>query len=219
MLSYLKDNQSQIPASADMSADADAPDMPLTGQPEYLTVSGHGQKLRQSTILLIVLFGVGALGVWFMVKKTTPAQAVTANDDQTQLEAAIAQLNNMQSEMNTQMDSVVGRFYQFSSVGQVDVSDLKKNPFRRELGAAFGEDEFDRDRQNQKLLAEDKARRAAAALQLWSITATPRGVCCMINDKVLYVGDEINGLTITNIENKAVTLELEHVSVQLKMDE
>lgn len=41
----------------------------------------------------------------------------------------------------------------------------------------------------------------------------------MIGDKVLYVGDTINGLTLTRIENKTTTLELEGVSIQLKMDE
>lgn len=219
MLSYLKDSQNQIPATSETSEAATPADMPLSGQETYLTVSGHGQKLRQSTILLMALFAVGILGVWFMIKKTTPVKAVVSNDDQKQLEAAIAQLNGMQSEMNHQMDTVVDRFYQFSSVGQVGVEDLKKNPFKRELGAGQAEDDFDNLQKNQMLLLEDKVRRAAAGLQLWSVTASPRGVCCMLNDKVLYVGDEINGLTVTHIENKTVTLELEGVSIQLKMDE
>ena len=70
MLSYLKDSQGQVPAASSSPDDAASPDAALSSQNDYLTVSGHGQKLRQSTILLIVLFGVGVLGVWFMIKKT-----------------------------------------------------------------------------------------------------------------------------------------------------
>lgn len=216
MLSYLKDNQSQIPAASGTPDNPAGSESELSRQEDFLTVSGHGQKLRQSTILLIVVFGVAVLGVWFMIKKTTPAEAMTAADNQTQLEAAIAQLNGMQTEMNSQMNSVVGRFYQVSTVGQVGVEELKKNPFRRESGGGMAgeQDDF-----QQRLRMEDRARRAATGLELWSITTTPRGICCMINDKVLYVGDEINGMTVTRIENKVVTLDLDGVGLQLKMDE
>jgi preprotein translocase subunit SecG len=215
MLSYLKDSQSQIPAVSETPGDGVQAEGSLCTQHDYLTVSGHGRKLKQSTILLIVLFGVGVLGVWFMIKKTTPVKAEATNDDQTQLEAAIAQLNGMQSEMNTQMDSVVGRFYQASSVGQIGVEELKKNPFKRELGGS----QVEEDTENQRQQLENNVRRAAAGLQLWSVTSTPRGVCCMINDKVAYVGDKINGLTVTKIADKAVTLELEGIGVQLKIEE
>jgi preprotein translocase subunit SecG len=219
MLSFLKENQSRIPAADQAPVDTGGENAALSHQQDYLTVSGHGQKLRQSTVLLIALFAVGALGVWFMIKKTTPVQAAAANDDQTQLEAAIAQLNGMQSEMNTQMDSIVGRFYQVSNVGQIGVDELKKNPFKRELGAGQTTiDEIDLRRTQQQLL-EDKMRRATAGMQLWSVTATPRGDCCMINDKVLYVGDTIDGLTVKTIDKKSVVLELDSLSFQLKMDE
>jgi hypothetical protein len=218
MLSYLKNDQNPIPAASDMPTDAASGEAPLSSPHDYLTVSGHGQKLRQSTILLIVVFGVSVLGVWFMIKKTTPVKAAAANDDQKQLEAAIAQLNSMQSEMNTKMDSVVGRFYQFNTVGQVDVSDLKKNPFKRERA---------RSRPGRDLTISGRIRkcswktRCAAAPPIFSCGRLPprrSGVCCMINDKVLYVGDEINGLTVS-IENKIVTLGLENINIQLKMDE
>ena len=41
----------------------------------------------------------------------------------------------------------------------------------------------------------------------------------MINDKVAYVGDKVGSLTVACIEDKVVTLELEGVEVQLKMEE
>lgn len=219
MLSYLKDGQTQIPAANPTSADGTELDAALSKQEDYLTVAGHSKKLRQSTILLLVLFGVGVLGVWFMIKKTAPAQAATpAVDEQAQLEAAIAQLNGMQSEVNTKMDSVVNRFYQSSNVGQISVDELKKNPFKLEQTASTAIDDETLNR-NKRTLLEDKVRRAAAGLQLWSVTETPRGICCMINDKVLYVGDSINGLTIKSIDNKIVGLELDGITIQMKMDE
>lgn len=216
MLSYLKDGQtptSKPNAASEPAGTASENEPTVSGPQDYLTVSGHGRKLRQSTILLLVLFGVGVLGVLFMIKKTTPAQAAAASDDQAKLDAAIAQLTGMQTEVNTQMNSVVGRFYQQNAIGQVGVDELKKNPFKLEKGSGLIGDGED------KQLLEDRIRRATAGLQLWSITSTPRGLCCMVNDKVLYVGDQINELTVKNITDKIVVLEQNGVITELKMDE
>lgn len=210
MLSYLKEGQTQIPSPGE--ADLSSGEPVVSGPNDYLTVSGHSQKLRQSTILLLVLFGVGVLGVWFMIKKTTPVQAAAAADDQAKLEAAIAQLSGMQSEVNNQMNSVVGRFYQQSSIGQISVDELKKNPFKRETGSGLIDEEKDRQKREALLHA------ATAKLQLWSITATPRGMCCMIDDQVLYVGDVLNGMTVKSITDKTVSLEQDGVVTELKME-
>ncbi|HDS85542.1 MAG TPA: hypothetical protein ENN97_10160 [Phycisphaerales bacterium] len=218
MLSYLKEGQSKIPAVEASSQEngAEAPSL----QNDFLTVSGHTRKLRQSTMMLMAMFAVGALGVWFMIKKTTPASVAAATaEDQTQLEAAIAQLSGMQTEMNSQMDSVVGRFYEFSNIGQIHVDELQKNPFKREIASGQPGSDEDRQRQEQLRLMQDKISGAAQNLQLWSITSTPRGVCCMINDKILYVGDEINDLTVSHIGANTVDLTYEGLSIQLKMDE
>ena len=214
MLSYQNDGQNQTLAAADMQNTPAREEEGLCQQQDFLTVSGHGKKLRQSTLTLVVFFVVAALVVWFMVKKTTPAAAVAAaNEDQTQLDTALAQLNSMQTEMNTQMDSVVGKFYQFSNVEQVEVSELKKNPFKRELPDAENMGE------NELSYLREKIQQQASKLELWSITSTPRGVCCMINDKVLYEGEKLDGMTIRKIGKKTVFLERDGVSVELAMNE
>ena len=41
----------------------------------------------------------------------------------------------------------------------------------------------------------------------------------MVNDKLLYIGDSINGMTVKTIGKKTVTLEYNGVSVELKMGE
>lgn len=219
MLSYLKDGQTQTPAAEKAQNTQSQQEGSLCQKEDFLTVSGHGKKLRQSTIMLAVLFAVSAVAVWFMVKKITPATASAGpSEDQTQLEAALVQLNTMQTEVNTQMDSVVGRFYQFNNVEQVEVNELKKNPFKRELGNAQNTDSRTIAESELNYIRE-KAQQQAGELELWSITSTPAGKSCMIDDKLLYVGDSINGMTVKNIGKKTVTLEYNGVLIDLKMTE
>lgn len=212
MLSYLKEANT-APASEEMeNAQADP------SSQQYLTVSGHGKKVRQSTLILGILFAVAGAAVWFMIQKTTPAAADAApSEDQQQLDMALAQLSVMKNEMDDQMSSVAGRFDQFSNVNQIGVDELKKNPFRREL--AYDPDETNTDTvlaQRQQL--EQEAQRRSVGLELWSITATPKGMCCMINDKVLYENDNINGLKVRSISENVVTLDFQGIPVQLKME-
>ena len=211
MLSYLKD-ANQLPASSDMPDQQQADG----STQEYLTVSGQKQKIRQSTMVLAALFAVAALGVWFMAQKATPAKAVAKpNQDQVQLEAALAQLSTMQSEMDSQMNSVAGRFYHFNNVDQVSVDELKKNPFKRELDY----NPSDSGNQSQQMeQIRQEAQVLAMGMELWSITATPKGVCCMIDDKVLYQGDTYKEMTVKSIEDNTVTLEYKGTPIELKMD-
>ncbi|MBN2512336.1 MAG: hypothetical protein JXB18_05310 [Sedimentisphaerales bacterium] len=214
MLSFLKDGQT-IPASADMNQ-TDSNGDSVTRQEDYLTVAGHSKKLKQSTILLIALFVIGGLSVLVMVKKATPSQAAAAQqkDEQLEIETAIAQLSGMQNEVNKEMKNVTGRLNHLSEVGQIAVKDLKKNPFTREMTAG----EVSLDNRTQMQILMEQARKQAAGLELWSITASPRGACCMINDKVLYIGDEINGFKVTEIGKQSVTLERDGARVELKMN-
>jgi preprotein translocase subunit SecG len=216
MLSFLNDGQDQAPAGQAENPQ-DQQDGTVCRQDDFLTVSGHGKKLRQSTMMLAVLFIAAAAVVLFMVKKTVPASAEAApSQDQAQLEAALAQLNTMQMEVNTQMDSVVGKFYQFNNVEQVSVDELKRNPFKREQNGSSA-DGTPADDELKSL--REKARLQAATMQIWSITSTARGKCCMINEKLLYTGDSINGMTVKEIDTKTVTLDYHGVLVQLKMSE
>lgn len=212
MLSYLKDgNTAPATEAMENGQDENAPQ-------QYLTVSGQGKKVRQSTIVLGLLFAVGGLGVWVMVHKITPKAANAAtNEDQQQLDMALAQLNAMQSEMDTQMNSVAGRFDQFENSNQIAVDELKKNPFKRELNYSLSEGENDTGLVQRQQL-EQEAQRRSVGLELWSITSTPRGMCCMIGEKVLYENDKINGMKVLSITQNSVTLDYQGVPVQLKME-
>ena len=212
MLSYLKDGN-QLPASADMTDG----DQAASSTEDYLTVSGHSQKVRRSTMIVAIIFAVGALGLWLMVKKTTPATAnAETNQNQVQLETALAQLDSMKAEMDSQMDSVSGRFYQFNNVDQVGVEELKKNPFIRGEMDSTPDSSGTGNQQQEQI--QQEAQVITMGLELWSITATPKGMCCMIDDKVLYQGDTYKSMTVKSITEKTVTLEYKGTSVELKMD-
>jgi hypothetical protein len=219
MLSYLKD-ANQLPAATEMNSQSQNPTESLSGSGDYLTVAGHGKKLRQSTIMLCALFAVGAGVVFFMIKKTTPVAANAApSQDQLQLEAALVQIEKMKKDMDSQMNTVVGRFYQFSNVSQISVDELKKNPFRRELDygpVQTPDNETMAAQQRQMLMAE--ARNQSGKMELWSITSTPRGMCCMIGDKVYYVGDLVGAMKIQSIESKRVVLDYKGIPVELTIE-
>lgn len=212
MLSYLKDGN-QLPANSDMPDG----DQAVSSSEDYLTVSDKGQKIRQSTITLVILFAVGGLGLLFMVKKTTPATAdAQPNQNQVHLETALAQLDTMQKEMDSHMGSVAGRFYQFNNVDQVGVEELKKNPFiRGEFDNNPGSKNFSSQSLEQ---IQQEAQVIVMGMELWSITETPKGMCCMIDDKVLYQGDTYKNMIVKSIEGKVVTLEYKGRNVELKMD-
>jgi preprotein translocase subunit SecG len=180
---------------------------------EFLARVRHGKKMKQSTIILAVLFTVGAVCVWFMIKKTTPPPADAAvGTEEAKIENAIAQLTGIRTEMNARMGDIVARFSEFSDVEQIDVADLKKNPFAIELSVGDFEHTLEPGRRKE---VEERAQ----GLQLWSIMASPKNACCMINNKILYKGDKIDGFTVTEIDSRFVELELDEIRVIKKMSE
>lgn len=181
---------------------------------QYYTVSDKKQQLKHSTYLLIGLFVIGTLCLWFMIKKTTPsaasaAQPVANQNEQTQIEAAIARITGVRSQMFSGLEKIVKKFYEFANVEQVNVNELSKNPFRTDDG--FG-----------KLKPSDKQSLMAVAkseLDLLTIMGGEKGYCCMINDKLLYEGDTIRGLTVIKITDKFVTLQGGETHLVLKLED
>jgi preprotein translocase subunit SecG len=214
MLSFLKEGQLKP-----LGGEPELPANQATeggNQSDYLTVAGHGKKLKQSTTLLIILFVVGTAGVWMMIRKAAPAQAAASQkkDDVAEIETAVAQLNGMQNEVNNQMKSVTTRLNHLSQVGQVGVEDLRKNPFIIDVTAEVAGG----TNLAQKQMAESLMRQKAAAFELWSISESPRGLSCMINDKVLYTGDLIDGFVVKEIRATSVLVEQNGIQAELKID-
>jgi preprotein translocase subunit SecG len=198
-------------------SNTDAPDNtgiePSGDDGEFLARVHHGKNLKQSTIILAVLFTVGAVCVWFMIKKTTPPPAAAAvSTEEAKIEHAIAQLMGIQTEMDAKMGDIVTRFGEFSDIEQVGVGDLKKNPFAIELSVGnFG--------QTMEPGLHREVEERSQKLQLWSIMASPRNACCMINEKILYKGDKIDGFTVVEIDPRFVGLESNGIRVIKKMSE
>ncbi|MHC4628077.1 MAG: hypothetical protein ACYTDV_13945, partial [Planctomycetota bacterium] len=218
MLSFQKEqNVGKMPAQGPNAAASSLPgDGSEKSQDQhYLTVAEHGKRARNSTVLLAVLFIAGLLGLWFMIKKSTP-QAVSAADEQTeraQIEAAITRLTGFKSEVFGRMDEIVRKFYEFSDVLQVQVSELAKNPFRLELFLAGAEEEPQPTNMVPEIDVENLWRQQiqekAKGLELASIMQTGRGNCCMIGSDILYEGDSVEGFKVSQIGDNFVKLEWE----------
>jgi hypothetical protein len=180
---------------------------------DFLQVAEHGKAVKQSTFILATLFVAGGLCLWFMISKTTPSDAAAATSaEEMQIEAAIAQLTGVRDEMDSRLEDVTSVFDQFSDIEQIAVDDLRKNPFRKEIDLSL--DSLGDGMQAHLEYTTD------TDLQLWSISVTPgQKSCCMINERILYVGDKIKGYDVTKIENGFVELIGNSKRVMLKMSE
>jgi hypothetical protein len=218
MLSYLRD-ANQTPAAAAMQEQSGSPqgEESAAGSGGYLKPAAHAKNVKQGTIVLVILFAAGAAGVWWMIKKSGLSQAHGASaEEASQIDKALAQLTSFQAEINSQMDSVASRFSQASELGQITVSDLKKNPFRQEYALEQSTQDLS---ETQTLMRKEEMQRRAGLLKLWSITARQTNSCCMINDKVLYVGDTIQGFVVKEILPDRVRIAYEDMVIDLKTEE
>jgi hypothetical protein len=207
MLSFLREqnntgSQGQKP---DAPAAKRADDPEPSEEQEYLTVAAHGRRTRKSTILLVVLFVIGLLCLWFMIKKSAPqaAAAKTTDAEETKVEAALVRLTGLKSQVFGKMDEIVKKFYEFSGVQQVQVNELAKNPFALE---SFMQ-EVKETPDTGNVSEADRAMIGQRTLKLLSIMRTDQGVCCMIGSTILSEGDSIHGFTVRQIGDNSVKLQ------------
>lgn len=216
MLSFLREQgfgdsgvQERTNSSGDEAGDRrdlKSPDSSSGKEQQYLTVAAQGKDVRKMTMLLAVLFIIGLVCLFFMIRKSVPQSATAASDnvEETKIEKAIARLTGVGSEMFQRMDQIVKKFYEFSDVQQVRVNELVKNPFEIFLADA------DETTDSTKAVIKDDQ-------QLFTILQTDDGYCCMINDKILYEGDTIEGFKVVQISDDFVKLEFEGVQRVLKL--
>lgn len=192
-------------------------------QQQYLTVAAQGKNVRKMTMMLVVLFGIGLLGLVFMIKKSTPKTATASSEveEENQIEKAIARLTGVGSEMFKRMDQIVSKFYEFSDVKQVKVDELVKNPFEHQIFLAeVGETSDSKDDEMRaELIRRQRLKQGTKGMQLLTICQTDQGNCCMIDDKILYEGEMIKGYKVGQISDDSVKLELGGVEIVLKLSE
>ena len=169
---------------------------------EYLTVTARKQQVFKGTILLAVLFGAGLVCLFLMIKSSSPQSASASLDTMTpeeaKIEAAIVQFTDAKSEMFGKTDQMIQQLNKFSDIPQVKTGELVKNPFRMER--YWGNQE--------EILKtfESDTNGGVDDLQLLSIMKSNNSNCCMIDDKILYEGDSINGFEVRTISSNSVTL-------------
>jgi len=227
MLSFLRDpNLAELPAEKKCDAGHKSGQNETTEtkkEQEYLTVATQGKDVQKSTMILGILFIIGLAFLGFMIKKSSPqsASAETVDVEEAQIEAAIARLTGVKSEMFSRMDEIVNKFYEFSDVLQVKVGELAKNPFQLETFLTNLADSNNEDIEeiDPLMLWREQINRKTKDMQLVSIMQSYKGICCMINNKILYEGDVIEDMTIKHIGDNNVTLELGGMEVILKMDD
>ena len=227
MLSFLREQEpedSLVPKPRKIAGKRPADSTKETQEQEYLTVATQGKQVRKTTILLAVLFGIGLLSLWFMIKKSAPQTAAASVDtEEAQIEKAIKRLTGVRSEMFSRMDEIVKKFDEFSDVQQVQVGELVKNPFELEMFLDNVEETSDTEGRSSDIEAERMRRQwlrqQTKNLQLLSIMRSDQGNCCMINDRILYEGDSIRGFKVRQISDSFVKLESEGVEIVLKLSE
>jgi hypothetical protein len=213
MLSFMREqeskNASERPVPGSGSPGGSAAD--ASGPQEYLTVAANSKSLRRSTMMVVVLVGIGVVSLLLMIRRSQPQAAVASvgGGDTTKIESAISRLTGVRSEMAGRMDEIVKKFYEFSDVVQVKVNELVKNPFEVEgfakdlKNVAISEDPAEQ----AELLRRQRIEQQAKTLKLVSIMrSAEQGTCCMINDQILRQGDVIEGFRIVEIANNTVTL-------------
>jgi preprotein translocase subunit SecG len=220
MLSFQKE-PSQLPSQANETASSGNTNVPVKApagradnNQEYLTVANRQGQLRQSTYLLAALFVIGVLCLFFMIKKSSPSTASASQPSaekarQTQIEAAIAKITGVHSQVFSSLEKIVKKFYEFADFEQVDVGELSKNPFRK--------DNFLADIQADNKQIEPVVTQSE--FELLTIMATEKGNCCMINDKLLYEGDTIRGLRVEKITDHSVSLTNDETQIVLRLSE
>ena len=225
MLSFLQDQgldglpaEKKRKAAASNKAPSDSNNK--SQESEFLTVASQGKRVRKTTTLLAVLFIIGLICLWFMIKKSSPNAASAANGttEETLVETAIARLTGVKTEMFGRMDEIVGKFYEFSEVPQVRVNELAKNPFELETTSGNLKNNAENE-MDARALWQQQLRQNSKGMQLWSIMQTQQGYRCMIDDEILSEGDSINGFKVSQIGGNFVKLESDGVQIELKMSE
>ena len=179
---------------------------------DFLVPSASEKKVKYSTFILMAVFIAGIAALFIMVKNSTFSKAEAGLSEQDlKIESAIARLKSSRAQFNTKMTDVVNKISDISVVEQVEVHQLKKNPFKR--GAFFSSanvNEFD---------IRADLKKTAEGFQLWTIMESDQKKSCMINDKILNLNDEIDGFAVKQIGEGFVVLVSGRKKIVLRITE
>jgi len=175
---------------------------PSAVQSDFIEPAVKDSSVKRTTVILVASVVLGIAAIWFMNKKAAPASAAAAvSQQQLQIESAIAQIVGIKQQTITKMDQMLSKFYEFSDFKQVLPTNLTKDPFVSVWPGS----------QMQRPLGDKNGTSASQglgidSLELFGIGQSSEGNYCMINEKLLYVGDRIAGLEVAEITPKYVKL-------------
>ena len=218
MLSFLQEpknenTQDVDPKASSFSSKGFADDV----DSEYIEPVSQDKNLRNTTMMFAAFFIIGLVGLWLMITKSSPgtASAQINPEEDALITQAIAEFTGTSPETETQMKTVVTKFYEISDIHQVPIDDLVKNPFEQDL---YENNTASSSILDTDLLNTQELTRRAEKLQLLSIMKSDKESCCVIDDSLLYVGDTIQGFTVSKIESNLVELKSAGKSIFLRMD-
>lgn len=212
--SEMKNTVSPFMTEPEIPAEAQA-----GSQCDYLTVSGRGQHVRNTTIFVVVMFVLGILSLGMMVKKTRPqaAQAAAADTEEANIEAAISRLTGVRSEMMDRMDDILVKFSEFTSVEQVTVSELAKNPFQLEMLMQNVDVEIvETIPPDRTVMFKQQMLKEADGLELLSIMNSEQGLRCVIGDLIVMEGDRVKNFELLRVLERQVELQWHPQSTDLE---
>lgn len=207
MLSYMRqDNENDVTVEDDRqtSQTDQTPRNPDDIEQNYLLPTNTQRSVKRGTIALLALFVTGLLLLIFMVKRTNPVSAQAATEENAiKIDQAVASLAGIRKEMDGKLGNTVREMSTLSDIQQVGVGELKKNPFRHRSVR-----QIDDIRLDEKLNMSDRqpVTENDGTLYLWTIISSEKERSCMINDKILYEGDSIDGLRVESIGKDFVQL-------------
>lgn len=214
MLNYLRDPNQELPAEQQA-------DVEQKKEQDYLTVATKEKDVRRSTTILGVLFIIGLICLGIMIKKSSPQAAVakTVTDtEELRIEKYLAELMGGKNELFGKMDEIVKKFYEFSDVYQVQVGELVKNPFQLEsLIGRLNADSDNNTKIDPDMIIREDVRQRAKDLKLYSTMESEKGVCCMVNNEILYEGEKIDDFVVKKIDKDSAILEMAGVEITLKI--
>ncbi len=227
MLSFMKEEDNQGNVSQDDSSSGNSSSGDLSGgssqgtslnealkaggggsdasDQDFLVPSSSGKKVKYSTVILGVVFLVGAALLFFMITKFGPGEAKAGlSEDELKIESAIAKLSGSKVAINDRMNNIVDRISSLSEVEQVSVDELKRNPFKQDSDGvdvgSFSESDI-----------------SASGLRLWSVMESSGEKSCMINERLYQVGDRVGNYTVKRIGEGFVELTAGQMVLVLRM--